>query len=116
MNLDPQKAQIRPQLFGGKGSVATWNCLPKSATGPFTAALWCTLEPGGSVGSHHQPSDAEIVLCIDGEGEISVGNNTHTFQRGELVYVPVGESLSIHNRCDKQGLHYAIIKARVHNG
>jgi len=116
MNLDPQKAQIRTQLFGGKGSVATWNCLPNSATGPFTAALWCTLEPGGSVGSHHQESDAEILLCMDGEGEISVGPHTQRFERGELVYVPVGVSLSIHNHSNQKGLHYAIIKASVDNG
>ena len=115
MNLDPQNAQIRTQLFGGKGSVATWDCLSNVTAGPFTAALWCTLEPGGSIGSHHQQRDAEVVLCIDGDGDISVGSTTQRFQRGELAYVPVGESLSIRNRCDQKGLHYVIIKASPHN-
>ena len=43
--LDPARASVRPGLFGGDKAVHVWDCGARTA--PFTAVLFCRLEPGG---------------------------------------------------------------------
>ena len=110
MPLDPKASSVRSELFGGQGTVTTWSRLPHGAT-PFSAAIWCELSPGGHVGAHRQQRDPEIVLTIEGEGEIQVGQSVHQVSRGDLVYVPQGEVLQIANTSEQHPFVYAIIKA-----
>lgn len=111
MALLPTQSQSRAALFGGDGTVTTWSRLPASAS-PFSAAIWCELSPGGSVGAHRQQRDPELVLCIEGEGEIDVGRTPHSFTRGDVIFVPAGEVLRIQNLNPESPLVYTIIKAQ----
>lgn len=115
MALNPADSQARTQLFGGEGTVTTWSRLPASAA-PFSAAIWCELSPGGRVGAHRQQRDPEILLAIEGQGEVDVGRTAHSFTRGDVVYVPAGEVLQIRNLRSDAPMVYTIIKAEKPRG
>ena len=104
-------AETREHLFGGVGAVRIWNCLPPNSTDPFKAALWCELDPGGSVGRHRQTAYPEVILCVGGAGRAVIGDTTHVLVRGTLVHLPLGTSLSLHNDREDASLEYVIIKA-----
>ena len=115
MALKPSDSQSRTQLFGGEGTVTTWSRLPVSAA-PFSAAIWCELSPGGRVGAHRQQRDPEILIAIEGQGEVDVGPLTHAFTRGDVIYVPAGEVLQIRNLSSDASMIYTIIKAENRRG
>jgi quercetin dioxygenase-like cupin family protein len=110
--LSDDRATIRKDLFGGNGAVQIWNCLSSNSTNPFKAALWCALEPGGFVGRHRQVEFPEVVLCVGGTGRAMVDDNPQPLEKGVLVYLPLGSTLSIHNESDKLSLEYVIIKVQ----
>ncbi len=110
--LSADKSTVREDLFGGKGAVQIWNCLSSQPTGPFKAALWCALAPGGFVGRHRQVEFPEIVLCVGGTGRAIVDDTTHSLEKGVLVYLPLGSALSLHNDSDSLPLDYVILKAQ----
>lgn len=111
--LSVDRATVRENLFGGKGAVQIWNCLSSQPTDPFKAALWCALEPGGFVGRHRQVEFPEIVLCVGGTGRAVVDDIPHSLEKGVLVYLPLGSTLSLHNESDKLPLEYVILKAQA---
>jgi len=111
MGLDRDDKDTRANLFGGTGAVQIWNCLPSTPSAPFTAALWCELEPGGHVGRHRQTTYAEVVLCVAGQGRAIISDHTHLLTRGTLVHLPLGSTLSLHNDSEEAPLEYVIIKA-----
>ena len=100
----------RADLFGGKGSVKVWNLMQR-VSDPFTAVLWCELEPGGNVGAHRQEEFAEIVIGVQGAGEATVDGKASRLCAGDMVYLPLGSVLSLRSTGD-QPLRYLIIKAR----
>ena len=101
----------RRDLFGGRGEVRVWSLLRAPAP-PFTAALRCELDPGGRVGRHVQQAFPELVIGVAGVGEAIVGGVRHPLAAGDLVYLPLGEILEIHNLSGEVALEYLIIKAR----
>ena len=111
MGLDRDDQQTRSNLFGGTGAVQIWNCLPSASCHPFTAALWCELEPGGHVGRHRQTTYPEVILCVGGTGRAIISDQTHPMVRGTLVHLPLGANLSLHNDSAETPLEYVIIKA-----
>ena len=111
MSLDPQHASVRSNLFGGEGTVTTWSGLPPNAA-PFSAAIWCELSPSGRIGAHRQQRDSEILIGVEGSGNIEVGQQRHVLKRGSVVYVPFGESLQIRNQSTTDPLTYVIVKAQ----
>ena len=102
----------RKDLFGGTGTVKVWNLLRRAAP-PFTAALACELDPGGRVGRHRQQHFLEIVIGIEGLGEAVVGKQQHALRPGDVVYLPLGETLELINHSDSEPLQYLIIKAEL---
>ena len=101
----------RRDLFGGRGKVQVWSLLHPRALEPFKAALWCELEPSGVVGRHVQQEFPEILICLSGEGVVTVGHESHRFTTGVCLTLPLGEVLQI--SCGAGGpLSYLIIKAR----
>ena len=102
----------RKDLFGGTGTVKVWNLLRRAAP-PFTAALACELDPGGRVGRHRQQHFPEIVIGIEGLGEAVVGKQQHALRPGDVVYLPLGETLELINHSDSEPLQYLIIKAEL---
>jgi quercetin dioxygenase-like cupin family protein len=102
----------RENLFGGVGTVKVWDLLRRSAP-PFTAVLACELDPGGRVGRHQQDEYPEIVVGIEGLGEAIVGKQQFGLRPGDVVFLPLGETLEIINHSDTAALQYLIIKARA---
>jgi quercetin dioxygenase-like cupin family protein len=103
---------VREGLFGGTGAVRVWDLLGPQSAPPFTAVLFCELDPAGSVGRHQQEEFPEIVVGIEGDGEVRVDDRELSLCRGEVVHLPLGSVLSIANRSAELPLRYLIIKAR----
>lgn len=99
-------------LFGGKGVVDIHSLL-KGNEVPFSAALHCELEAGGSVGKHRQQRDPELVIGVSGEGVVTVNGALHNLTEKSAVYVPFGSVLSIRNLSETESLQYFIIKVQV---
>ena len=99
-------------LFGGTGTVDIWNLKAQSAP-PFTAVLWCELEPNGRVGHHRQSDYPEILIGISGQGLVEVNRKAlkDAFTEGSFVYLPLGAVLAIENP-HSEPLKYLIIKAQ----
>lgn len=81
-------------------------------TAPFTAVLWCELEPGGRVGKHRQDTDDEVVIVVEGEGVLYVDGKAFASVRGSAVALPLGGALEIDNASADTPLRYVIVKAR----
>lgn len=113
--LPTHLADRRENLFGGQGVVHVWNLLAQAAP-PFSAALFCQLSPGGSVGKHAQQRDPELVMCMDGEGTARVDGVAHKLAPLSVVHVPFGASLELQNGSATEPLLYVIIKAQVGEG
>lgn len=111
MDLPPEAGDRREALFGGRGAVRVWELLPDGPAGPFTAALACELDPGGSVGAHVQARDDEVVVCIEGHGDATVGDAVWELAPGAAVYLPRGATLALRNGSGAAPLRYLIVKA-----
>lgn len=108
--LDPARAEARPALFGGTGTVRVWNM--GACTPPFSAVLFCELDGGGRVGKHRQDRDDEVVIVVGGEGVVFVDGRSHAAVRGTAVALPLGSTLEIDNASPSEVLSYVIVKAR----
>lgn len=97
-------------VHGGQGVVHVHNLMHDRALDPFSAALWCELEPGASVGRHRQQRDPELVICISGEGQVEVDGQSAPFVRGVTVLLPFESTLALTNP-SSEPLVYLIIKA-----
>ena len=111
MSLDKCNSFSQTDLFGGQGEVKVWNLISGRKMPPFSAALWCELEPFGTVGRHRQQRDPEVILCISGKGKATIGKHQHPMEKGSFLYIPFGASLALEN-LGEEVLIYAIIKVR----
>lgn len=102
---------VRTSLFGGEGQVTVWDLLRGHTAPPFAAVLGCELSPGGSVGRHQQQQYPEVVICIAGSGEASVGDEVSRLQPGDVVFLPFGSTLALRNLSAAEPLRYLIVKA-----
>ena len=107
--LDPARASVRKELFGGTGSVRVWDL--GAATPPFTAVLYCELDPGGRVGEHVQESDHEVVIVVAGEAVLYVDGRPRGSVPGDAVALPLGSRLAIDNASPSASVRYLIVKA-----
>jgi mannose-6-phosphate isomerase-like protein (cupin superfamily) len=103
-------ADVRRELFGGRGEVQVWSLL-ETAAEPFTAILSCELSAGGSVGQHVQQQFPEVVVGLSGRGQASVDGRVRPLGAGDVVHVPLGSVLALENP-GQEPLRYLIIKAR----
>lgn len=104
---------VRKELFGGQGDVAVWDLLQGRAAPPFGAVLACELAPGGSVGRHRQQELPEIVVGLEGDGELTVDGAAAPLGPGDVAHLPLGSVLAIRNRSADAPLRYLIVKARA---
>jgi len=102
---------LRADLFGGSGTVKVSSLLNGPAE-PFTAVLSCELAPKGHVGRHIQQEFPEIVIGLEGDGQVIIGGAPHALTPGVTVYLPLGEVMELRNHSETQPLRYLIIKAR----
>ena len=112
MRLEKGPSDARTKLFGGEETVTVWNLLGRAAAPPFSAVLSCELDPGGSVGTHVQQQDPEIVIGLEGDGEALVDDEAQPLGPGDVVHLALGSTLAIRNRSEAEPLRYLIIKAR----
>ena len=108
--LDPARASVRSDLFGGRGAVRVWDL--GARTPPFTAVLFCELEPDGRVGAHVQEASDEVVIVVGGAARIHVGERPHECTAGSAVALPLGATLRIDNTSPTEPLRYLIVKAQ----
>jgi quercetin dioxygenase-like cupin family protein len=106
--LDPSRAAVRSDLFGGRGEVRVWDL--GARTPPFTAVLFCELAPDGRIGAHREESD-EVVIVVGGAARIHVGATPHECAVGSAVALPLGATLRIDNASASAPLRYLIVKA-----
>jgi uncharacterized cupin superfamily protein len=109
--LDSARASVRHALFGGAGTVRVWDL--GGATPPFTAVLFCELDPGGRVGEHVQEADQEVVIVVAGEAILAVDRRPHSAIPGTAVALPLGSTLSIDNASTTESVRYLIVKAKL---
>jgi len=55
-----------------------------------------TLEPGKEIEAHVDPME-EIYFVMNGEGEMTVGDDTRHVVSGDAIWIPVGQSHSLLN-------------------
>ncbi len=101
----------REGLFGGRGRVTVHDRFAGRAHGPFQAALMCALDPGGFVGRHRQERFDELVIVVSGHGHATVGTTQVALEAGEIIHLPLGQSLSLQNGSTDELLRYLIVKA-----
>jgi quercetin dioxygenase-like cupin family protein len=114
MANDPRGTpDVRTDLFGGSGTVRVWNLVRPGhpAPAPFSAVLFCRLDPGGRVGHHRQEHDNELVIGVSGEGRATVDGETHALLAQALVPLSLGSVLAIENLSASDPLEYLIVKA-----
>ncbi len=111
--MDREADWTRTDLFNGKGRVSIWGLMDGAPAPPFSAALWCSLAPKGSVGNHRQQEDPELILAVEGQGQIRINGVISPFTKGRLYYLKLGATLAIRNTSSTEELVYVIIKART---
>ncbi len=109
-------ARERVDLFGGSGTVLVWDLLEGKARGPFKGVVSCELEPAGSVGRHVEERYAELVIGVEGTGEVRVGGKANALMAGDVVYLPRGEVMEILNLSGDVPLQYLILKVPAEAG
>ncbi len=92
------------------GEVRVWDL--GAATPPFTAVLYCELDPGGRVGAHVQQADHEVVVVVAGEAVLYVDGMARGCATGDAVAVPLGAKLEIDNASAEAPVRYVIVKAK----
>lgn len=97
-------------LHGGTGAVEVEDLLGSRMLPPFSAVLWCELEPGASVGRHRQQRDPELLIGVSGAGEAEVDGMPQALSSGATVLLPFGSTLALRNPGPER-LVYVIVKA-----
>ncbi|OFZ97163.1 MAG: hypothetical protein A3H35_01635 [Betaproteobacteria bacterium RIFCSPLOWO2_02_FULL_62_17] len=49
-----------------------------------------TLKPGEESVLHSHPLSEEVIVCVKGTAEITLGNKVHEFKPGYVLYAPAG--------------------------
>lgn len=77
---------------------------------------WATLLPGKSFRPHYHEAMDEIFIILDGEVEITVGNETGRLGKGDAVVIPENSIHVMKNLTDKEVPYIAIGIARREGG
>ena len=64
-------------------------------------SLWRqSMAPGGATPPHRHDCD-EVVLCLEGEGEVHIEGTVHAFRAGQTIVLPRGAAHQIFNVGDR---------------
>ena len=92
-------------LEGGKRIEAGLQHITMMLSGDQSAGAvqvcYDVLEPGTVVPGHYQPYEDELFFVVDGEIEITVGNETKILRRGGFGYAPRNTTHAFRNISDK---------------
>ncbi len=77
---------------------------------------WSTLLPGKSFRSHYHEAMDEVFIILDGEVEITVGNEKATLKKGDAVVIPEKAVHIMKNLTDGEVCYIAVGIARKKTG
>ncbi len=98
MRLDRALLQAQPLMFGGTGTVQYRRALgPTVFRTPWAYVDHLVVPPGASVGSHQHRGVAEFYYVMNGEGTITVRNETATIRSGDAVPIRLNEAHGVSN-------------------
>lgn len=100
-------------LFGGRSAVRVRQLVGGAPMAPFSDVLECELDPGGVVGPHRQQRDPELVIGLDGEGQVTIDGQPSLLARGSVAYLALGQQLEIKNLSGETAFRYLIVKAQT---
>jgi len=95
-----------PVLMDGEQNIKLLLSGEESA-GRFMVSL-ITLAPGFGPPPHHQPQEDELFLVVDGEVEITIGNETKTVGQGDFAYAPPNTTHAFRAIGDKPAVLFSI--------
>ena len=84
---------------------------------PETSSLksgFVTLKPGGSVGEHSTEDNEEMLVVLEGQCELIIGNKKSKLQKGIISYCPAHTKHNIKNT-GKTPVKYIYIVAKAQN-
>ena len=97
-SVDAGKLSWRPAIHGGVGRMGTrhiWG--PDDFASAWTFLDHAVLEAGGSVGCHYHDGLEECFLILEGEGYMTIGEETFSVKRGSVTFQGIGEGHGIYN-------------------
>ena len=59
------------------------------------------LHPGKETRGHSHENVEEVYLCLEGNGEIEVGEERMTFEKGDIITIPLGAFHRVYNKSKK---------------
>jgi len=95
-----------PVLMDGEQNIKLLLSGEESA-GRFMVSL-ITLMPGFGPPRHHQPNEDELFLVVDGEVEITIGNETQKVGKGDFAYAPPNTTHAFSAVGDKPAILFSI--------
>ncbi len=86
------------------------------ASGRIQMINWSTLLPGKSFRPHYHEAMDEVFIILDGEVEITIGDETQRLGKGDAVVVPENAVHSMRNLTDREVPYIALGIARREGG
>ncbi len=77
---------------------------------------WSTLLPGKSFRSHYHEAMDEVFIILDGEVEITIGDETEQLTKGDAVVIPCNTIHVMKNLIDREVSYIALGIAHGANG
>jgi len=100
-NLFEAEAQVKSS-HGGKGLVKDVRVFDQQ---DFETALrfviYNELEPGSSIGIHQHGQDEEVYVILDGDGLMTVNDETRAVKTGDVIVNKPGWSHGLENTSDQ---------------
>lgn len=86
------------------------------ARGRIQMINWATLLPGKSFRNHYHEAMDEVFITLNGEVEITVGEEKETLGKGDAVVIPEGAVHIMKNLTDRDVCYIAIGISRGEDG
>lgn len=68
-----------------------------SVHNPLASVNVVRVPPGGVIGRHHHPTQAETVYVLAGQSVLTLGNVEVPFNAGQIVAIPIALEHALHN-------------------
>ena len=97
-SFDVWALKWRTAIHGGCGQIATRHVLkPEDFSSTWTFLDHAVLDPGGSVGYHYHDGLEESFAVLDGEGLMTVDDETFAVGPGSMTWQGIGQGHGIYN-------------------
>ena len=104
--------QIEAQCEGDQTTRVTFSWLVSAASGSSsTAVVRTAIEPGHRLGTHRD-SVEEVILILEGQAEVSLGDEVAHLSAGELAVVPAMVPHGMRKRRNRDGAFRRLLSQR----